>query len=214
VDNTTYQCLQSHSSASLELLRCRAPSFASATEKSRAAAVVQPACPKLGLVVYGTSIDRWCASRRWTAAMAMVLLHPALPLLLRTAARRDMIPIAHLASHLSTPGSRVADLNGEMVCFFLCLLSCCLDEAGRRPYHRSRIHTWRWLRLRAISRNLVRLNARAGKRHYSITDKDSRGTGLAVFSKLPSAQSIALALERSRPRVRGQQGHGVHTAQA
>lgn len=72
-NNTTYQYLQSHSSAFLKLARCRAPSFASATEKSRAAAVVQPACPKLGLVVYGTSIDRWCASRSWTAAM--VLLH-------------------------------------------------------------------------------------------------------------------------------------------
>ena len=113
-NNTTCQYLQSHSSAFLKLARCRAPSFASATEKSRAAAVVQPACPQLGLVVYGTSIDRWSASRScltgWSCytgfAFCSCGLKPA-----------DMISIAHLASHFLAPGSRVADLNnGEMVC--------------------------------------------------------------------------------------------------
>jgi hypothetical protein len=45
-------------------IRCRAPSFASATEKSRAA-VVYPACPTARgrlLVAHHTSIDRCCAS--------------------------------------------------------------------------------------------------------------------------------------------------------
>jgi hypothetical protein len=45
-------------------MRCRAPSFASATEKSRAA-VVYPACPTARgrlLVAHHTSIDRCCAS--------------------------------------------------------------------------------------------------------------------------------------------------------
>ena len=76
--NTTYQYLQSRATRVL-LARCRAPSFASATEKSRAAAVVQPACPKLGLVVYGTSIDRWCASESKTGSDGDGVAVPALP---------------------------------------------------------------------------------------------------------------------------------------
>lgn len=103
----------------IKVARYRAPSFASATEKSRAAAFVHPACPKLGLVVYGTSIDRWCASRkagrerRWRCCDGVAT--PALPFCcgLEPACGIDMISIAHLASHLLTPGSRVADLNGR-----------------------------------------------------------------------------------------------------
>jgi hypothetical protein len=75
-------------------IRCRAPSFASATEKSRAA-VVYPACPTARgrpLVAHHTSIDRCCASNDGRGGMVLLCQLPAYHIL--TESTPDMLNLS------------------------------------------------------------------------------------------------------------------------
>ena len=64
----------------------------------------------------GVHREKLAGQRRWRCCDGVAT--PALPFScgLEPVCGIDMISIAHLASHLLTPGSRVADLNGEMAC--------------------------------------------------------------------------------------------------
>lgn len=198
------------------LARCRAPSLASATEKSRAAVVVHPACPKLGLVVSGTSIDRWRASRKAGRAAMMAMLrwccYTSFAFLLRPRARLrhrydfDRTYRISLADPWFT-GGRSQRAKWHVFCV---LLSCCLSREAGRPYHRSRPRCPRCLRLRAISRNLERLGARADRRHYSITGRTLEAPVWRYFRNFPAPKA-----SRSRWSARDPpEGRGIHTAQA
>lgn len=90
------------------------------------------------------------------------------------------------------------------------LLLCCFSHEAGRPYHRSRLRFLRCLRLRAIPRSLERLGARAIERHYSITDKTLEAPVWRCFRNFPARK--ASRWNARGPWVRGQRGHGVHTA--
>lgn len=90
------------------------------------------------------------------------------------------------------------------------LLLCCFSHEAGRPYRRSRLRFLRCLRLRAIPRSLERLGARAIKRHYSITDKTLDAPIWRCFRNFPARK--ASRWNARGPWVRGQRGHGVHTA--
>lgn len=103
---------------------CRAPSFADVCDREISRAR-PPSCSRPGPPTWAwwytvhRSIDgvhrevldgqqRW----RWCCYTSFCLCSRGL----EPVGGIDMISIAHLASHLLTPGSRVADLNGEMAC--------------------------------------------------------------------------------------------------
>lgn len=167
-------------------LRCRAPSFASATEKSRAA-VVYPACPTArGRTPSGTShIDRsmLCIERCQRLRRSRVLLcqSPAYHTLAESTpdmVKRDLPSsiICDLASDSSPLVHHEGDLNSAMVCL-------CCAVARRWSLRNVRVEILARLVFSSTSiapnatprdlHNLARAGAQHGltKRHNSIMPK-------------------------------------------